>query len=363
MKRPIQCIACALCLLCAWPSACQTPASNSSSVRGVNFTGLLDLYYGYNFRHPASRTNTLRYFDVKANQFSLGMLKLGAEREPDPVGFKLDTVFGRAADLLNAAEPGSTEAYKYFLEAYVSVKPKCWKGVQLDFGKFVTSAGAESAEVTQNPNYSHGLLYATSPSYHFGARLSVPVGRGVTLGYQFVNGWDNVEDNNSGKTHGVTFELATSKLKWANAYYAGPEKDNSNQGWRHFYDTVVTVNEDGNVSGLFSFDYGREINPGESASQFYGWMAAMRVPLVCKVFLSPRYEWYRDQAGLITGQAQTLQEVTLTLEYRLHKNLLSRLEYRRDWSDQPFFDRGNDTANARNQDTVLLGLVLHLGDK
>jgi len=34
-------------------------------------------------------------------------------------------------------------AFKYFEQAYISVKPKSWKGVQIDAGEFVTSAGAE----------------------------------------------------------------------------------------------------------------------------------------------------------------------------------------------------------------------------
>jgi hypothetical protein len=40
---------------------------------------------------------------------------------------------------------------------------------------------------------------------------------------------------------------------------------------------------------------------------------------------------------------------------------LSRLEYRKDWSDQAFFDRGNQNASAKSQSTVLLGLVAFFG--
>jgi len=43
--------------------------------------------------------------------------------------------------------------------------------------------------------------------------------------------------------------------------------------------------------------------------------------------------------------------------------LLSRIEYRRDWSDQPFFDRGAGNGVHRNQNTLLAGLVVYFGDQ
>ncbi|HET8549945.1 MAG TPA: porin [Bryobacteraceae bacterium] len=363
----------ALCLLVAASAWGQTPqpeppapppsAAPVWSAGGIDFSGLVDAYYSLNFNHPATRNNNLRSFDARANQFSLNMAKLSAEHSADPVGFKLETIWGRAADLFHATEPAGIEVYKHVLQAYVSVKPASWKGVQFDFGKFVTSAGAEVTETHLNWNYSRGLLYTNGPFYHFGARLTAPVSKQVTLGYQLVNGWNNVEDNNSGKTHGFTTAVITSKVNWFNNYYVGPEKTNTNKGWRHFYDTVLAVNPNGRINGLFNFDYGQENNPGAKASKFYGWLAAVRLLMGSHCAVSPRYEWYKDQSGLITGQEQTLQEATLTFEYKLRQGFLSRLEYRRDWSSRLFFDRGNEPASARNQDTLLAGLVVYFGPK
>ena len=41
--------------------------------------------------------------------------------------------------------------------------------------------------------------------------------------------------------------------------------------------------------------------------------------------------------------------------------LLSRLEFRNDWSDQPFFE--NKTNGSKTQPTVLLGMVAFFGPK
>ena len=47
----------------------------------------------------------------------------------------------------------------------------------------------------------------------------------------------------------------------------------------------------------------------------------------------------------------------------MKEGLLSRLEYRRDWSDQQFFDRGNTPGSSKSQDTLAAGFVVFFGPK
>jgi hypothetical protein len=240
--------------------------------------------------------------------------------------------------------------------------------VQIDFGKFVTSAGAEPTETHLNWNYSRSLLYALGPYYHFGVRSAIPITSNFSAGFQLVNGWNNVEDNNSGKTVGFTTALTTSKLNWSNTYYVGNEKNDmidgvhvDNPGLRHFYDTVVAVNPNGRVKGLFNFDYGVDKNPVSGDSVFYGLSAAARLVGNEYFALSPRYGWYKDRDGFMTGKSQTLQEFTMSADWKMKEGFLTRLEYRRDWSSQPFFDYGNEPGSARSQNTVLVGFVVYFG--
>jgi hypothetical protein len=74
-------------------------------------------------------------------------------------------------------------------------------------------------------------------------------------------------------------------------------------------------------------------------------------------------EWFNDTDGFCTGTAQKLKEATLTVEFKLAQGLLSRIEYRRDWSDQPFFERGAQPSSHKNQDTLLAGFVVYFGPK
>jgi hypothetical protein len=174
--------------------------AQTASLGEINFSGLIDGYYSLNFNHPASQTNQLRNFDVKANQFSLNMAKVTLEHAAEPVGFRLDLGFGRAFEMVHSAEQAPS-VFRNIEQAYISYKPAGGKGLQIDFGKHVTMAGAEVIETSSNWNYSRSLLFAWAiPYYHFGLRTSMPVGKHFTAGFHLVNGWNNVEDNNSGKT-------------------------------------------------------------------------------------------------------------------------------------------------------------------
>ncbi len=326
----------------------------------VRASGLIDLYYSYNFNHPVSGNNQLRNFDVKANQFSLNMAKLKLERAPEPAGFRVDLGFGRAFEMIHASEAGPG-VFQYVEQAFVLYRPKAGRGFQLDLGKFVTSAGAEVIETHANWNYSRSLLFAYAiPYYHFGLRASLPLGRAFSAGVQLVNGWNNVEDNNSGKTAGFTAAVKTAKLTWTNTCYIGAEEPNGDRGLRRLYDTTLVVTPATRTAFYLNFDHGLE-RAGGDASRWTGVAGAARLAVTGRAAVSSRLEWFRDAGGFATGATQKLKEVTLTGEYRLHENLLGRLEYRRDWSDVPYFDRGPGAALSRSQSTLLAGFVAVFG--
>jgi len=67
--------------------------------------------------------------------------------------------------------------------------------------------------------------------------------------------------------------------------------------------------------------------------------------------------------GFSTGVSQSVKEITLTGEMKIANGLLSRLEYRRDMSDKPYFDRGAGLMVAKNQSTLTLAFIAFFGPK
>jgi hypothetical protein len=192
----------------------------------LDFSGFLDGYYSYNANRPSNaangQTNDLYNFNDKTDQFNLSAAKLTMNHDPDPIGVHVDVLFGRTNALIHSASDQNTD--NYIEQAYVSAKPPKTHGAELDFGQFVTSAGAEVIEAKDDWNYSRSLLFAWAiPYYHFGLRAGMPVTKTWTAGLQVVNGWNNVADNNGGVTIGLTSALTEVKFGWALNYYTGPE--------------------------------------------------------------------------------------------------------------------------------------------
>lgn len=345
------------------PAPAAPPAAPVWSVGPIEFSGLVDAYYAYNPNHPATQLNGLRNFDVKANQFSLNMIEFGLAHAPDPIGFEVDFGFGRAFDIIHGSEK-APQIFRNLRQAFISIKPPKAKGLQVDFGEFVTSAGAEVIETHSNWNYSRSLLYSWAiPYYHFGVRSQIPLNKYFSAGLQVVNGWNNIEDNNSGKTVGLVGAFTTSKFAWTHVYYVGPEKDNTNKGWRHLYDTTLLLTPNAQTNFYINFDYGMDKKIDRGSNRWVGIAGAARFAPTTWIAFTPRLEWFNDADGFQTGMRQKVKEFTMTGELKMAQGLLARLEYRRDWSNQPFFDRGSIPASTKNQDTVLLGFVAFFGPK
>ncbi|HEX8983885.1 MAG TPA: porin, partial [Bryobacteraceae bacterium] len=353
--RSLKCVALAVCgalltTLAAAQTAEQTPAAPSApappdspgewSVGPITFSGLIDGYYSFNLNHPESGTNNLRNFDVKANQFSLNMAKVTLEHTPDPVGFRLDLGVGRAFDMIHASETAPS-VFRNIEQAYISFKPPRAKGLEMDFGEFVTSAGAEVIETKDNWNYSRSLLFAYAiPYYHFGLRVTMPLGKHFNAALHVVNGWNNVEDNNSGKTVGLMTQVVTRRVTWTSTYHAGPEKAGTDRGWRHLYDTTLLLTPAAKLSSYVNFDYGVDKNMLTGNKRWTGIAWAGRYAVNSWFALAPRLEWFNDANGFSTGIVQKVKELTMTAEFKAKEGLLSRLEYRHDWSNARTFDRG-----------------------
>jgi hypothetical protein len=339
------------------------PASKSPLTQyGMDFSFLLDYYMSANFNSPDSRVNQLRNYDFRANSTHFSLGKVAIERAPGPIGFRLDVGFGETLNW-NSSTERSPEAFRYFQQAYISIKPKELKGVQIDVGKFNTPVGAELIESNMNYNYSRSFLFAWgAPYYHSGVRVMAPIKGGFTAGFHLVQGWNSVYDNNSGKTFGFTGAYAWKKVTWSHNYMVGPEKTRTNKGIRHLYDSTVVINPTEKVSAYVEFLYGQDGNIGGGASKWGGVATSWQYRPTGKTAFAARTGYFKDAAGFSTGVAQNLKEVTLTADYKLQNWLLARGEFRNEWSNQAFFDKGNGRF-GKTQPTIMLGLVAYLTPK
>jgi len=337
----------------------QDPAAANPVVEFFKQTeiyGLVDGYYLWAFNEESPQ---LRNFDIQHNAFTLNYIEIALAKpasETSRGGFRVDFGAGETANLVNAFEPGGTDYLKYVQQAYVSYLAPVGKGLTIDFGKFVTPAGAEVIESKDNFNYSRGLLFALAiPYYHMGARLAYPITDKVGVTGFIVNGWNDVRDNNSAKTVGASVAVKPNdRLAITQNYMVGAEQPDNNDDVRHLFDTVVSYTLTDKVSLLGNYDYGRDRVAGE-AVDWTGVAMYLKSPPTENLALVPRFEVLWDSKAFATGTPQTVKEFTLTGEYKL-KGLVSRLEYRTDFSDEPFFTT-DDNGLRKHQTTLTFGIL------
>jgi hypothetical protein len=350
------------------------PAAPTWSVGPMDVSGFIDGYYSYNFNTPSAaangQANDLYNFNDKTDQFNLSAAKLTLNHDPDPVGAHVDFLYGRTNIFVNApgANTTSTDQLNYIEQAFLSVKPPKAKGFELDFGKFVTSAGAEVIEAKDDWNYSRSLLFAWAiPYWHFGARTSIPVSKTETIGVQVVNGWNNISKTNGGVTIGATSAFVKPKASWFLNYYVGPENATTTTGYRNLIDSTLLLTPSGKFNAYINYDYGQNrdaiVAQGDkNLNHWQGVAFAAKGQVSGTQAVVGRFEYFNDPNGFETGTAQHLYEFTATYEYKAAPGILTRFEYRRDWSNVAFFHK-NDTQMVDAQSTATVGLIAFFGPK
>jgi hypothetical protein len=333
----------------------------------TTLSGFVDVYYGYNSNQPIGRTTAFRNFDINSAQFGLNMIELVADKTPDAtasrLGYHIALGFGQAMNIINSTEPGQfpTESNfdQYLKEGYLEYLAPVGKGLQINVGKFVTPAGAEVIETKDNWNYSRGLLFALAiPYFHFGASAKYAFNPKFAVTGYLVNGWNNSVDNNSGKTGGFSAAWTpNAKFSLIENYLGGPEQTNDNSNFRHLSDTVVTYSPNAKLSLMANYDYGRDhLTLAPSSAHWSGIAGYGKYAPNDKWAFAGRGEYFSDNGGTQTGTPQKMSEFTLTLQRMLASKLMTRLEFRRDMSNQNVFPE-HVTGLTDSQNTLTLGMV------
>jgi Putative beta-barrel porin-2, OmpL-like. bbp2 len=351
------------------------PAPEKVSLAGLlgptTLSGFVDVFYGYNSNQPVPRVNQYHNFDINSSEIGLNMIELVADKgvsSDSRVGYHIALGFGQAMNQVNQSEvgPGGTEPNfgQNLKEAYLEYMAPIGKGLQINVGKMVTPVGAELIESKDNWNYTRGILFAYAiPYFHTGVSAKYAFNDKVALSAYLYNGWNNSTENNSGKTTGFTLAITpNSKFSFIENYLVGPEYTNDNSDYRHIADTVVTFNPTAKLSLMANFDYGRDHVPSgivgvpSTPAWWTGIAGFIKYAPSDKWYVATRGEWFNDHDGWSTGTPQHLSEFTFTLQRMLAGKLMSRLEVRRDMSDQNTFPyRTADFMDHQN--TVTLGLI------
>ncbi len=378
------------------PSSSSEPAAAAPRGPTVNFT--FDGYYGYNFNAPIGRANLLRAYDVLSNAFSVNQAAVVIESAPDlsrgkRFGARLDLQWGQATETLqgNPANEPRPGVYRNIFQAYGTYIIPLGSGITVDFGKWASSLGFENNYSKDQINYSRSFWFNFLPFYHMGVRVNYKLSDKIAANYWVTNGTQQTEPFNAFKDEYFGIALQPRKtLSWNVAYYLGQEHPDvmyfpnggappdlptlqglpfkpirpAPDGRLHIFDSYASWQASPKLTLAIEGDYVIERLWRYSApARTYGGAAYTRYQVTPKVALAGRAEYLADRGGLFSGATQALKETTITTEYKFGEGFLMRGEWRRDFSNHPFFLTSTLGILKKEQNTATVGLVWWFGDK
>ena len=361
----------------------------------------MDGYYGYNFNQPIGRVNLLRAYDVLSNAFSLNQASVIFERAPDVAagrrfGARIDLQFGQATETLqgNPFNEQRPQVYRNIFQAYGTYVFPFGKGLTVDFGKWASSLGIESNYTKDQMNYSRSFWFNFLPFYHMGVRANYKVNDALAVNYWVTNGTQQTEPFNGFKDQLFGLAIQPHKtVSWTVNYYLGQEHPDvvpvantgvvplqpglsfepirpAPDGRLHIFDSYVTWQPTSRLTLALEGDYviqrlWKDDAPGQSAapSHVTGGAAYARYQLTPRMAVAGRAEYLSDRGGMFSGVTQAIKENTLTFEYKLPNGFLTRLEWRRDFSNQPYFFTDRQGVFSKDQNTATIGLIWWWGRK
>lgn len=331
-------------------SASKAPEAVPNFFRDIQANAFASLGYISNLNKPQDQSIGLRYFDNRANTFSVDLAELVVQKavaKAGDAGFRLDLTAGTFAGLTQSAglRIGDNADLQ---QAFVSYIAPLGTGLRFDFGKFVTHLGYELIEGYDgyNDNYSRSLLFNYAiPLTHTGVKASYSISPKVSLMAMVVNGWDDAIDNNSSKSVGAQLMVkpADPVALYVN-YIGGPENSDDNSSIRHVIDLVGTVTVNPVLSLGVNADFGREdrtstVVPGKDA-KWNGFAGYAKISTPSPFSLGLRAETFKDEGGTRLGIGEArVNEFTITPTFKFGSNFVVRAEGRYDSSDvAPFLD-------------------------
>jgi hypothetical protein len=375
----------------------KTPAPQTDPLGGTTVNFLFDGYYGWNFNNPIGRVNLLRAYDVSSNAFSLNQAALVVENAPDVEhgkrwGMRLDLQFGQATATLqgNPVNEPRPDIYRNIFQAYGTYVVPVGHGLTVDFGKWSSSLGFENNYTQDQINYSRSLWFGFLPFYHMGVRANYQLTPEVGLNYWVVNGtgWTEAFNGFKDQFFGLTLQPRKS-VSWSVNYYLGQEHPDvvflpgstiaglpeqqgvpfapvahPGNGKLHILDSYASWQASPKLTLAAEADYVvSRVNSNSAPMRVEGGAGYARYQLTPRFAIAGRGEYLSDHGGFYTGVSQSLREATITFEQKLAPNLTMREEWRRDFSNYPFFLTDTLGILKREQNTATMGVVWWFGSK
>jgi hypothetical protein len=287
----------------------------------------------------------------KQDGFNVDVVSLTLDKPLDEgqwsAGYHVQALLGPDATLRGTGLNGGATDFALH-EAYVALRAPVGNGLDFRIGQFTTFVGYESYDYYKNPNYSRSYAFGIEPNSHVGVTASYTFNEIVSAMVGIANSSSSFI-NSKAATQSAKYYMALVTLTAPEATgflkgstlslgYQNGAADASTGSTTHQVNYYAGFNLATPVAGLnvgAAFDYADNINGAANRAQAYGLYVSYQATE--KLKLNTRAEWaegspgvYGETAKNVVGDDDQLVALTLTADYALWQNVITRGEVRWD---------------------------------
>ena len=368
-------------------------------LQGKYFTGEVsaDANFTYSMNHPQDHTLVGSSEIGRVSELQLEQFGIGGDFHMDNVHARLLTQFGVNSTLIprNDASPARgqfqlADAFKYVSEAYGGYHFNVGKGLNVDYGIFMSYIGLFSYYQYDNWAYQPSYVSSNTPWFFQGLRAQYYPSDKLKLELWVINGWQSygVFNNVPGIGTQLTWRPNGNIDIISNNYYIGKDTLNNPDRKRMHTDDSIQVKYYQNPDSFLNMaatsltidvgcEYGGGVScssgsPGAPAQYFLGFMLYNRVWFAHSLFAVTLGGGYIDNPGRYLvllppvngataasgtpfftqnpGDPFRAWDASFTLDYMPSQWGTIRAEFNRRVSDVPYFaGAGGVTPQGGNQ--------------
>lgn len=324
----------------------------------VTVEGYLDAYYAYDFNKPVNGNRSYFVSMARHNEMTINLAFIDVKYSSSRLRARVVPGFGTYINANYVSEPG---VLKNIVEANAGIKLFKNKSIWFDFGVLGSPYSNESAISKDHLAYTRSFAPEYVPYYLSGAKISVPIAKKWNAYFYIINGWQQIQDVNTGKSIGTQVEFRPNNnwlLNW-NTYIGNEETAVNPEFSTRYFTDFYFIYSKGRWSATGCAYMGLQTRDNMHNARWWQANLIARYNITDKLSATARVEYFDDDNQVfITPTTGVLgfssYSSSLGLNAKPAENVLFRLEGRTFYSSKTIFERGGEPAK---NNTLVTGNV------
>ncbi len=206
-------------------------------IKNITIGGYIDTYFAYDVNKPKDGLIPYMVSSNLHNSFSVNLAYIDLRYNTPNIRARLVPGFG---SYMNANYNNEIGLLKNLVESSVGIKLHKKKEIWIESGIFGSPFTNESAISKDHFMYTRSLAPEYVPYYLAGVKTSFPINNKINFYVYILNGWQQIQDQNNGKSIATQIEYRPNQkhlINWNT--YIGDERSKLNPTFRNRYFTDV----------------------------------------------------------------------------------------------------------------------------